>query len=160
VCLRCRYRSTELLWQCPHCHDWNTYYLPYSTEHRIDAFSQLRQFTFDHTPYKVEIDAEVIVNEFVTHARDLPPWNGAVGPDDRILRLPVSHERVATSDGVRRSRPARRARAAGRRDRPSHCDGVGENPGSKVRTETGIGNYVDGASEQLLERLLEGDEVE
>jgi lipopolysaccharide biosynthesis regulator YciM len=24
VCLRCRYRSTELLWQCPHCHEWNT----------------------------------------------------------------------------------------------------------------------------------------
>ena len=23
VCMRCRYRSTELLWQCPHCHDWN-----------------------------------------------------------------------------------------------------------------------------------------
>ena len=21
VCLRCRYRSTELLWQCPHCHE-------------------------------------------------------------------------------------------------------------------------------------------
>jgi lipopolysaccharide assembly protein B len=25
VCMRCRYRSTELLWQCPHCHDWNTF---------------------------------------------------------------------------------------------------------------------------------------
>jgi lipopolysaccharide assembly protein B len=25
ICLRCRYRSTELLWQCPHCHDWNTF---------------------------------------------------------------------------------------------------------------------------------------
>ena len=25
VCTRCRYRSTELLWQCPHCHDWNTF---------------------------------------------------------------------------------------------------------------------------------------
>jgi lipopolysaccharide biosynthesis regulator YciM len=25
VCVRCRYRSTELLWQCPHCHDWNTF---------------------------------------------------------------------------------------------------------------------------------------
>ena len=25
VCLRCRYRSTELLWQCPHCHEWNTF---------------------------------------------------------------------------------------------------------------------------------------
>ena len=23
VCLRCHYRSTELLWQCPHCHEWN-----------------------------------------------------------------------------------------------------------------------------------------
>ena len=25
VCMRCRYRSTELLWHCPHCHDWNTF---------------------------------------------------------------------------------------------------------------------------------------
>jgi lipopolysaccharide assembly protein B len=25
VCIRCRYRTDELLWQCPHCHDWNTF---------------------------------------------------------------------------------------------------------------------------------------
>ena len=25
VCVRRRYRSTELLWQCPHCHEWNTF---------------------------------------------------------------------------------------------------------------------------------------
>lgn len=25
ICLRCRYRSDELLWQCPHCHEWNTF---------------------------------------------------------------------------------------------------------------------------------------
>lgn len=25
VCLRCHYRSTELLWQCPHCHEWNAF---------------------------------------------------------------------------------------------------------------------------------------
>jgi lipopolysaccharide biosynthesis regulator YciM len=25
ICTRCRYRSTELLWQCPHCHEWNTF---------------------------------------------------------------------------------------------------------------------------------------
>ena len=25
VCLKCRYRSTELLWQCPHCHEWNSF---------------------------------------------------------------------------------------------------------------------------------------
>ena len=25
VCIRCRYRSTELLWLCPHCHEWNTF---------------------------------------------------------------------------------------------------------------------------------------
>jgi lipopolysaccharide biosynthesis regulator YciM len=25
VCLHCHYRSTELLWQCPHCHEWNTF---------------------------------------------------------------------------------------------------------------------------------------
>ncbi len=24
ICMRCRYRSTELLWQCPHCHEWIT----------------------------------------------------------------------------------------------------------------------------------------
>jgi lipopolysaccharide biosynthesis regulator YciM len=32
VCLRCRYRSTELLWQCPQCHEWNTF-----VEERIAA---------------------------------------------------------------------------------------------------------------------------
>jgi len=25
VCVRCRYRSTELLWHCPQCHEWNTF---------------------------------------------------------------------------------------------------------------------------------------
>lgn len=25
VCMKCHYRSTELLWQCPHCHEWNTF---------------------------------------------------------------------------------------------------------------------------------------
>ncbi len=25
VCTRCRYRSTGLLWQCPQCHEWNTF---------------------------------------------------------------------------------------------------------------------------------------
>ena len=25
VCVNCRYRSTELLWQCPQCHEWNTF---------------------------------------------------------------------------------------------------------------------------------------
>ena len=25
ICMQCRYRSTELLWQCPHCHEWNTF---------------------------------------------------------------------------------------------------------------------------------------
>ena len=25
ICVRCRYRSIELLWQCPNCHEWNTF---------------------------------------------------------------------------------------------------------------------------------------
>ena len=25
VCRHCRYRTTELLWQCPQCHEWNTF---------------------------------------------------------------------------------------------------------------------------------------
>ena len=25
VCTRCRYRSTELLWHCPNCHEWNSF---------------------------------------------------------------------------------------------------------------------------------------
>ena len=25
VCLKCHYRSTDLLWQCPHCHEWNSF---------------------------------------------------------------------------------------------------------------------------------------
>ena len=25
ICTRCRYRSTEFLWQCPQCHEWNSF---------------------------------------------------------------------------------------------------------------------------------------
>jgi lipopolysaccharide biosynthesis regulator YciM len=25
ICVRCRYRSTELLWQCPNCHEWDSF---------------------------------------------------------------------------------------------------------------------------------------
>jgi lipopolysaccharide biosynthesis regulator YciM len=25
ICVRCRYRSTELLWRCPQCHEWDTF---------------------------------------------------------------------------------------------------------------------------------------
>jgi hypothetical protein len=25
ICVHCRYRSTELLWQCPQCREWNTF---------------------------------------------------------------------------------------------------------------------------------------
>jgi len=25
VCMRCRYRTTELLWRCPHCHAWDPF---------------------------------------------------------------------------------------------------------------------------------------
>ena len=25
ICMRCRYRSTELLWHCPHCHEWDSF---------------------------------------------------------------------------------------------------------------------------------------
>ena len=25
ICRRCRYRSTQSLWQCPQCHEWNTF---------------------------------------------------------------------------------------------------------------------------------------
>lgn len=35
VCLKCHYRSTELLWQCPHCHEWNSF-----VEERIAAAQQ------------------------------------------------------------------------------------------------------------------------
>jgi lipopolysaccharide biosynthesis regulator YciM len=38
VCMRCRYRSTELLWQCPHCHDWNTF-----VEERIAPAQDIRE---------------------------------------------------------------------------------------------------------------------
>jgi lipopolysaccharide biosynthesis regulator YciM len=23
--VKCHYRSTELLWRCPHCHEWNSF---------------------------------------------------------------------------------------------------------------------------------------
>jgi lipopolysaccharide assembly protein B len=40
VCVRCRYRSTELLWQCPQCHEWNTF-----VEERIAAAKDTEQIS-------------------------------------------------------------------------------------------------------------------
>lgn len=41
VCVRCRYRSTELLWQCPQCHEWNTFIeermAPAKDDHQLSA---------------------------------------------------------------------------------------------------------------------------
>jgi lipopolysaccharide biosynthesis regulator YciM len=37
ICLRCHYRSNELLWQCPHCHEWNTFVEERLTPSRDDA---------------------------------------------------------------------------------------------------------------------------
>jgi len=41
ICMRCRYRSTELLWQCPQCHEWNTF-----VEERITSAEEVED---DHT---------------------------------------------------------------------------------------------------------------
>jgi lipopolysaccharide biosynthesis regulator YciM len=38
VCLRCRYRSTELLWQCPHCREWGTF-----VEERLTGAQELNE---------------------------------------------------------------------------------------------------------------------
>ena len=40
VCLRCHYRSTELLWQCPHCHEWNSFVEERLTPAREDLATQ------------------------------------------------------------------------------------------------------------------------
>jgi lipopolysaccharide biosynthesis regulator YciM len=24
ICTACRYRADDMLWRCPHCHEWNT----------------------------------------------------------------------------------------------------------------------------------------
>ena len=37
ICVRCRYRSTELLWQCPNCRDWNTFVEERIAPARVDA---------------------------------------------------------------------------------------------------------------------------
>jgi len=37
VCQRCHYRSTELLWQCPHCHEWDSF-----VEDRISPAQDVR----------------------------------------------------------------------------------------------------------------------
>jgi len=37
ICLRCHYRSNELLWQCPHCHEWNMFVEERLTPSREDA---------------------------------------------------------------------------------------------------------------------------
>jgi lipopolysaccharide biosynthesis regulator YciM len=40
VCTRCRYRSTELLWQCPQCHEWNTFVEERMTPAKDDAVAE------------------------------------------------------------------------------------------------------------------------
>ena len=25
ICTVCRYRADDMLWRCPHCHEWNTF---------------------------------------------------------------------------------------------------------------------------------------
>ena len=25
ICTACRYRADDMLWRCPHCHEWNTF---------------------------------------------------------------------------------------------------------------------------------------
>ena len=50
ICMRCRYRSTELLWQCPHCHEWNTF-----VEDRIAPAKEPEELgvsVLDHGPAK------------------------------------------------------------------------------------------------------------
>ena len=37
ICVRCRYRSTELLWQCPNCREWNTFLEERIAPAKVDA---------------------------------------------------------------------------------------------------------------------------
>ncbi|HEX6974289.1 MAG TPA: tetratricopeptide repeat protein [Vicinamibacterales bacterium] len=37
ICVRCRYRSTELLWQCPNCREWNTFVEERIAPAKVDA---------------------------------------------------------------------------------------------------------------------------
>ena len=25
ICTACRYRADDMVWRCPHCHEWNTF---------------------------------------------------------------------------------------------------------------------------------------
>jgi lipopolysaccharide biosynthesis regulator YciM len=48
VCQRCHYRSTELLWQCPHCHEWDTFVeerIAPAKEAEADAVAEIGQTT-------------------------------------------------------------------------------------------------------------------
>ena len=45
VCTRCRYRSTELLWQCPQCHEWNTF-----VEERLAPAKDASSMTVSESP--------------------------------------------------------------------------------------------------------------
>ena len=48
VCVRCRYRSTELLWQCPQCHEWNTFVEERITRRRMRRLAEA--ISIDETP--------------------------------------------------------------------------------------------------------------
>jgi lipopolysaccharide biosynthesis regulator YciM len=45
ICTNCRYRSSELLWQCPQCHEWNTF-----VEERITPASDIESTSADLPP--------------------------------------------------------------------------------------------------------------
>lgn len=45
ICTRCRYRSSELLWQCPQCHEWSTF-----VEERITPASDIESTSADLPP--------------------------------------------------------------------------------------------------------------
>jgi hypothetical protein len=64
--------------------------------------SQYRQFALNYVPDQGQVDAEVFVDELVTHAGDLPPRDGGLKQsrrlgyalyrlaDDSILRMTAS----------------------------------------------------------------------
>ena len=96
VCTRCRYRSTELLWQCPQCHEWNTF-----VEERIAPAKESRWRK------RFRCEAESVTTR-CAHGR----YRDRQEPRARGVRAPAFRPSMPTCLLVRRWRRARRGSRA------------------------------------------------